>query len=248
MDRGISLLVALLSGQVQQAPGSRGATLRALEALRPLPPRPQIVELGCGRGASALILAEATDGEVLAIDLLPEMAAATAARAPAGGGGGGVRAAVGDMADPSVAPGSADLIWSEGAAYSVGFERALAAWRPLLKPGGGVAVSELCWRAEAPSAEAAAYWEAAYPGMRSARGCREVFEAAGYRLVTSFFLPREAWAAYYEPLAGRLEGFLAAHEGDPVAAAVVAEMAAEIDAWRRWGEEYGYLFLVGRAE
>ena len=36
-----------------------------------------------------------------------------------------------------------DLIWSEGAIYIMGFSEGLRAWRPLLKPAGYVAVTEL---------------------------------------------------------------------------------------------------------
>ena len=44
----------------------------------------------------------------------------------------------------------ADLLWSEGAAYNIGFANALATWATAIDPGG-FAVGELSWiREEAP--------------------------------------------------------------------------------------------------
>ena len=83
---------------------------------------------------------------------------------------GAVDARVGDMLAPGVEPASLDLIWCEGAAYAVGVERALAAWRPLLRPDGFVVFSECCWIASGPPAECAAFWADAYPAMTTPAG------------------------------------------------------------------------------
>lgn len=244
MEPALELLLDFLAGQVPQAPGSEASTRRALAALGPLPERPRVADLGCGRGASALVLAEATGGEVLAVDLLPQMVAAVRERAEEAGLE-RLRAVEGDMLRPPVEPGSLELIWSEGAAYSVGVSEALEAWHPLLVPGGGLVLSELVWRAELPSEEARAFWAQGYPGMGSAADFLALVEARGFRLLESFFLPESDWAAYYEPQAARLEGWLEAHPG-PTAAAVAEEMAGEIPAWRRFGDQVGYLVAVAR--
>jgi len=241
----VSLLVELLSGQVPQGPGSPASTRRALAAVGPLPPRPSVADIGCGRGASALVLARATGGHVLALDRLPEMVAATRSRAEEAGLD--VEAVVGDMAAPPIPPGTLDLLWSEGAAYSIGFAEALRAWRPLLREGGFIGVSELCWRTSDVPADAAAYWAEGYPGMVGADACGAQLADARFTELHRFFLPDSDWAAYYEPIAAALPTFREAHIGDAVAAQVADEMEAEVAAWSRWGHLYGYLFLVGRA-
>lgn len=241
----LAALLDLLAPQVPQAPGSAASTRRALAAVGPLPPRPRLADLGCGQGASALVFAGDTGGEVLALDALPEMVHATQSRAEAAGLK-TLRAVVGDMAAPPIPPGSLDLLWSEGAAYAIGFEHALEVWRPLLKPGGAIALTELCWRVSEPPPQAAAFWSAAYPAMQHADACQRAFEAAGFRLLDRFFLPEEDWAAYYTPIATRLPAFRDTHADDPVAIGVADEMAAEIEAWRCDGEAWGYLFLIGR--
>ncbi|MGE5484827.1 MAG: hypothetical protein ACM3X4_07420 [Ignavibacteriales bacterium] len=47
------------------------------------------------------------------------------------------------MLQLSFPPESFDLIWSEGAIYIMGFGNGLTAWKPLLRRGGYVVVSEL---------------------------------------------------------------------------------------------------------
>ena len=65
----LELLVDLHLDGARQGPGSNATTLKALEitglqhttALK-------IADIGCGTGASALLLAEELDGQVIAID------------------------------------------------------------------------------------------------------------------------------------------------------------------------------------
>ena len=41
-----------------------------------------------------------------------------------------------------------DLIWSEGAVYTIGFERGINEWYKFLKHGGYIAISEASWFAK----------------------------------------------------------------------------------------------------
>ncbi len=246
MSRELELLIELLGAQVAQAPGSEASTLRALSVIGTLTERPSIADFGCGRGASALVLSRATGCEVLAVDRLGAMVEATAQRAIAAGLP--VRAVIGDISKPPVEPGSLDLLWCEGAAYAIGLENALVGWGPLLAEEGALALTELCWRTDSAPDEARAWWAEAYPGMLDASGCLQLFRESGYTLIESFFLPDTDWDAYYEPVAAHLPAFRARHPGDAIAAAVANEMEDEITAWERWGEHYGYLFLVGRRQ
>ncbi|MGH1395846.1 MAG: hypothetical protein ACRAVC_17745 [Trichormus sp.] len=65
------------------------------------------------------------------------------------------------------AEASVDLLWSEGAAYNLGFEQALKLWRPLLANNGIAVVSELSWFSDQVPESAIAYWNTAYPMMGS---------------------------------------------------------------------------------
>ena len=51
-----------------------------------------------------------------------------------------------------------DLIWAEGSIYVMGIERALAMWRPWLRPAGCVAFSDFAWWTDVPSEEPSRFW------------------------------------------------------------------------------------------
>ena len=110
----------------RQGPGNRACAARALGLCRDLPRSPAILDLGCGVGGQTLQLAELLpSSSIVAIDShapsIERLQAAVAER----GLTQRVSALVGDMAHPRQPPGSFDLIWSEGALYSVGLRTAL---------------------------------------------------------------------------------------------------------------------------
>ena len=154
-------------GLPRQGPGADASTLHALSLCGPLPKRPAILDVGCGPGMQTVALAKAIDGDgrITAVDINEEYLGELRRRAHAAGVDDRIEILVGDMRALPVAPASFDVIWSEGAAYIMGFERALAAWRPLLKPGGRIALTELVWLERDPPAEAAAFFRSEYPAM-----------------------------------------------------------------------------------
>lgn len=211
-----------------------------------------MIDLGCGPGAQSLDLIDAVPGStVVAVDNLPTMLDTLRARAEAAKVLDRVTIVEGDMADlpPTVHPASFHLVWSEGAAYNMGFDAALRAWRHLLMPGGFIALSELTWRVpidEAPE-PARAFWASEYPGMRTHEANLAGFEAAGFELSGSFFLPQSAWMLpYYGPLLERLPAFEAAHAGDKSAALIASMERREIEVFQEYSDSYGYAFYVGR--
>ena len=144
-------------------------------------------------------------------------------------------------------PHSFDVIWSEGSIYVMGFERGLRAWQPLLRRGGHVVVSELSWLVDDPPAPARAFWNEAYPAMRSIADNRATIERCGYDRVADFVLPTSAWlTGYYEPLMRRMDVFALQHAGDEAAAKFVAGERREIDLFHAHGDSYGYVFYAMR--
>lgn len=246
------LFMALHRDLPRQGPGEADVTREALARIPDLPQRPRIVDLGCGPGAQTLHLLEAVEGStVVAVDLMPQMLEELRARAAAAHLSDRLTLVLADMGAPpreEVPPASFHLVWSESAAYAIGFERALRTWRHLLLPGGFIAVSELAWLIppdEAPEA-ARTFWATEYPAMRSRAENNAVFESAGFELASSFVLPPSAWDAYYRPLEARLEGFAETYADTPLALEVVEDTRKEIDVRRRYGESFGYVFHVGR--
>ena len=145
------------------------------------------------------------------------------------------------------APESYDLIWSEGAAYTIGVERALHLWRPLLRAGGALAFSELTWLTPEPPAEVQAYLIEAYPAMRDRAGNRALIEGAGYEIVDDFTLPPEDWLeAYYEPMRRRMASLADRAAREPAVAGALAQAEREIEIYERFGSSYGYVFFLAR--
>ncbi len=240
-----AVIFDLHSGLPREGPGDLASLIRALDIVGPLPPAPSILDLGCGPGGQTVDLAERIpDAWVTAVDAHEPFLAALRALAEARGVAGRIRTHLGDMASPPCPPASVDLIWCEGAAYIIGFEAALRAWKPLLKPGGRLALTEVAWLRSDPPEAAKAFWTT-YPAMRDLASLRAASREAGYRILGDFILPPEAWwTHYYGPMEARLETIAPRYRDDDVGKAVLADARAEIDLYRRHADCYGYAFLV----
>ncbi|WP_309050352.1 bifunctional class I SAM-dependent methyltransferase/N-acetyltransferase [Streptomyces sp.] len=227
---------ALHHGLPRQGPGSDATTRRLLSLAGTLPERPRVLDLGCGPGRSALLLAAEANAEVTAVDthrpFLDELRAAAAAR----GLGGRIRPVRADMAAPPFPDGSFDLVWAESSVFVVGFDRALAAWRRLLAPGGSLVLTECVWTTGEPGPAARAFWDPHYP-LRTVTANAAAAVAAGYHVLGTFLQPETDWEEYYGPLAAHAD---AADTTLPGMGAAVAGARAEITLRREHGDEYGY--------
>lgn len=235
---------ALYRDLPQLGPGSDACTREALKRLSELPASPRVLDVGCGVGRQTLVLAEALRTRVLAVDLhrpyLDQLEQAARAR----GLGALIEARQADMGALELPAGSVDLLWSEGALYHLGFGPGLRRLRPLLAPGGHVAVTECTWLTDARPAEAARFWTDAYPSMGNVPENRATAEAEGYEVLDTFPLPRSAWEAYYSPLLQRIERLRPT--ADDALREVISETEREIQLWRQHGDSYGYVFYLLR--
>jgi serine/threonine-protein kinase HipA len=202
-------------------------------------------DLGCGNGRSARLLAETLSADVVAVDLLAQyLAALPRARRP--GAPGRLAPLRADMAQLPFAPDSFDLLWSEGAIYSIGFEAGLRAWRPLLRERGLCVVSEAVWWRDDPPEEARRFWEQEYPDIGSVEDKRAAARRAGYVVERDLPLPQRGWTeAYYAPLKARALSI--EDEDDEAMGLVVESVLKEIEVFERFGDSYGYAFFVLRA-
>jgi SAM-dependent methyltransferase len=247
-ERATALFFELFSGLPRQGPGDARSTLRALALVPPLGPRSRVLDLGCGTGSQTLTLARACPARFVGVDNHPPFVEELRRAARALGLGERVAACVGDMRQPAFAPGSFDLVWSEGAVYVAGFEAGLREWRPLLAPGGRVAVTEACWTRPDPPPDCAAFWAEEYPAIRDVAGRLAAIAACGYETVGHFTLPASSWwDDYYRPLEANLARFRERHRGEGDAGGLADQVGREIDVWRRFSGWYGYEFFVMRA-
>lgn len=235
----------LFAGLPRQAPGGATWTRTALARLPPLPREPLVVDVGCGTGASTLVLAETLRTPVLALDLHEPYLEQLYEQAQKKALADLIEARVGDMGALDLAPGSVDLLWCEGAVYVLGFAEALRLWRPLLKPRGQVVISDCAWLSADRPRETVAFWAERYPSMAGIGENVERARAAGYRVLDRLTLPPAAWwDGYYTPLLERMARLRPGADAELQAA--IDAMEHEIGMFRRHPNAYGYVFYVMR--
>ncbi|MFC9387909.1 GNAT family N-acetyltransferase [Streptomyces venezuelae] len=233
---------ALHHGLPRQGPGSDATTRRLLALCGQLPERPRVLDLGCGPGRSALLLAAAAGAEVTAVDLHEPFLAELRESAAARGLDGSIRTLRADMGALPFPDGSFDLVWAESSVFVLGFDRALAEWRRLLAPGGTLVLTECLWTSEEPAAEARAFWDEHYP-LRSLAGNTAAAVEAGYHVLGTLLQPESDWDEYYGPLGAHAD---AADLTRPGMAEAVAGARAEIALRRAHGSDFGYAGFVLR--
>jgi SAM-dependent methyltransferase len=247
--RTMQLLYELHSQMPRQGPGGAAYTRRAFTMLTGLPPRAEVLDVGCGPGAQTLTLAMLDTGTITAVDNHAPYLAELEVAAEQRGLTDRIRTVEQDMTALDFPAASVDLIWSEGAIYIMGFETGLRAWRPLLRDGGFVAVTEATWLEPDPPAELAAFWDEAYPAMQNIEANLATLRAAGYRPLGHFTLPDSSWwTGYYIPLEARLAEFERHHQGDASARQISDMERREIALFRKYSRYYGYVFYVMRRE
>lgn len=122
MTAEFELLAELHGDALRQGPGSEECTRQALSLTRlPADAPLRVADIGCGTGASTLVLAQALpQARFLALDFLPSFLQRLGERAQALGVAQRIHCCHADMRRPPIAPGSLDLLWSEGAIYTYG--------------------------------------------------------------------------------------------------------------------------------
>ncbi len=244
-----TLMVDLHRDGTRQGPGSDEETLRALELTRlDRDAGLQVADIGCGTGASTLVLARRLpNARILAVDLFPEFLDILAERALAAGCSERVETIAESMGSLSFAAESLDLIWSEGAIYNMGFSAGIEAWWPFLRPRGVMAVSEITWLRPDPPEEIRQHWNSEYPEIAIASEKIAVLERLGFDLLGYLVLPSTNWIDnYYEPTEGRMASFLERHAGLPEAEELVEMERKEADLYKRYQDWFSYGFYVAR--
>lgn len=245
-EKYIEALVRLHSGLARQGPGDTDFSNFIIRQLPELPPNPRIADMGCGAGAGSLILAKRCRSRIKAVDLSKEFLDQMMRQARLEGLDDLIEPVECDMGSLDWEPESIDLLWSEGAAYSITFEGALVAWRPLLVANGIAVISEMSYFSSDVPESVANYMKNAYPGIKTESQNVALINSSGFEVFAVHRLPSIAWwDNYYDPLRENI----AALKGttDKVMQAVIDETEEEMRFFKEHQKDYGYTFYIMRA-
>jgi trans-aconitate methyltransferase len=235
--------IALLFGGMKKlGPGGNAETRHVLRLL-PKQTFNVIVDAGCGTGRQTLVLAEELGTLIHAVDTSEVFLNDLVRHARTANVGHLVQVHCMDMKDvPEVFP-AIDVLWSEGAAYNIGFANALVTWARTMVPAGFVVVSELSWLKEQVPDAVREFFRSGYPDMKSIQQNIAIATDAGYKVLTTYTLPAEAWVHdYYDILEARAR-VLITHP-DASVRDLAVETVREIEVFDRSDGSYGYVFYV----
>lgn len=244
----LHLLIDLHKDAHRQGPGGEAETelalhLAGVDRSTPL----KMADIGCGTGASTLLLARLLKAQITAVDLLPEFLEVLNARAQRLGVAQAITTLACSMDHLPFAEEDFDVIWSEGAIYTIGFEQGISDWRRYLKVGGLLVVSEITWTTETRPADLQRHWESQYPEIDRASAKFRLLERHGYSPIGYFLLPEHCWLDhYYRPLQARFADFLNRHGDSDAARVIVSAEQQEISLYETHNSHFGYGVYIAR--
>ena len=232
----------LFGGLSKLGPGDDSHTRQMLHML----PRQDfrlVVDAGCGTGRQSLVLARELDTLIHCVDTHRPFLDELWFRAEGAGLEHLVQTHHLDMRYLGAAFEGIDLLWSEGAAYNLGFASAMTAWAAAIKPEGCAVVSECSWLCNDPPPAARRFWQSSYPTMATVGENLRTAETSGFRCSSTHILPKSAWMeGYYEELEVRARNLI--EHQDAMVQSLATGTLEEIALFRTAGDSYGYVFYI----
>ena len=128
----LELIIETHTGLERQGPGSPEMTVKALSFLDNLNKISRVADLACGTGGQTMVLAQNINGNIIGIDCCKDFINIFNNNAKKLNLQERVNGVVGSMENLSFQKEEFDLIWSEGAIDSIGFEKGLNYWNGFL--------------------------------------------------------------------------------------------------------------------
>jgi len=184
------------TGDMTEHLGGVSATHRLLELCLPHPGQ-RVLDIGCGTGYTACVLAKACGTEVVAIDLLASNLARTRRRAHQAGVGHQVALLRADAHDMPFEDGFFDLVMAESVLIFCTAPQVLAeVWR-VLKPGGLFGGNELMLLQPPPPELLSLLTDTLGIRTMQEAGWRAILDAAGLSPIASVAFKMSLWEQAY---------------------------------------------------
>jgi SAM-dependent methyltransferase len=242
------LLIDLHKRANRQGPGGDSETEMALsQALVDRNKLLKIADIGCGTGASTLVLARMLKARITAVDFLQNFLDVLEERAANLGLAEQITPLCCSMDKLPFEKEEFDIVWSEGAIYNIGFEKGIKDWNRYLKVGGLLVVSEITWITGSRPSEIQKYWDDEYLEIDTASSKISLLEKNGYSPISYFVLPEHCWLDnYYRPMQDSFKDFLNRNGNSEEARAIVEAEKREIQLYEKYRTQYSYGVYIAK--
>jgi predicted O-methyltransferase YrrM len=216
--------------------------IRLLGELLRLGPESHVLDIACGKGGPAVILAAEFGCRITGVERAPEFASVARDRVASAGLAGQVEIVERDAAELDLEPGRYDVALCLGASFVWGgLPATLDALAPAAKAGGHVVVGEPYWR-RWPLPD-----EIDDQGFVTLAATVDRFRAPGLTIETLIASSEDDWDRYESLHWHALEEWLAANPDDPDASEIRRRHEANRDEYLRWGRDLlGWAIFAAR--
>ena len=243
----LDLVIESHIGLERQGPGSPEMTIRALSFLENIDKNIKVIDLACGTGGQTMVLAQNITGNIIGLDQCSDFINVFNNNAKKLNLQNRVNGIVGSMENLPYQKEEFDLIWSEGAIDSIGFEKGLNYWNGFLKKNGYIAVTCPSWLTEERPAEIEKYWVDAVNGLNTIGQSISIMTKNGYDFVAAFTLPEKCWTDnYFIPREAAEKELLKKYPGNKIVEAYIKDEKYEVELYSKYKQYYGYVFYIGK--
>jgi ubiquinone/menaquinone biosynthesis C-methylase UbiE len=244
----MELLIDLHIHSERQGPGSKTETIKAFQLTGIMPNKDlKIADIGCGTGSQTRVLAELSQGSIIAVDLnspflnkLKDQLTNTKYQNR-------IQTLFSSMNSLPFHEDEFDLVWSEGAIYNMGFEAGIKNWKHFIKKNGFLVASELTWITGFRPMEIEDYWTKEYPEVDTISNKIKILESNGYSPIAHFVMPEYCWLEnYYYPLLDQFPDFLKRNASNPRVQEIVELEKNEIDMYLKYKTYYSYVYYIAK--
>ncbi|MFO8128829.1 MAG: class I SAM-dependent methyltransferase [Bacteroidales bacterium] len=183
---------------------------------------PQLLDLGCGTGATSLQLAELTNGNIVAVDEDKDCIDFLNSRIKKLHLENKIETIHSSVFKARLPEKSFDIIWAEGILNIIGFEKGLAFFRPFLKDKGYYVVHD---------------------DIKNEK--IKIIQACRYKIKDSFELPADAWwKSYYSCLQKKLQELADSCKTDSTMLRLIQEEKQHVEGFLTRPETYHSMFCI----